>query len=378
EKAGQAFDEMLANYPRDGRMLNDAALIYAALGDYEKAIPMTRRSIELSPDFAGGYGNLANDLIATQRFDEAAKILQQEQARGIDEFLEHDALYFLSFEKNDNAALAAQDQWFAGHPDVQSFGLSLASDTEAYAGHLEKARAVTQQAAESAMQHDSRENGAIWLENGATREAAFGNVAEAREAAAAGLKMVPASEGVAAEAALAYAMTGDADHAEALAQDLNTRFPSDTQMQGLMLPAIHAQLALNRKDGAGAIADLQPALPPLAYGQISWMENLSCMYPDYVRGQAYLAQGQGPQAAAEFQRILDHSGIVWNCWTGALAHLGVARANALEMKGATGADADAARVRALGAYKDFLTLWKDADPNIPIYVQAKAEYGKLE
>jgi hypothetical protein len=119
-------------------------------------------------------------------------------------------------------------------------------------------------------------------------------------------------------------------------------------------------------------------MPPLAYGQISWVENLSCMYPDYVRGQVYLSEGQGPQAAAEFQRILDHSGIVWNCWTGALAHLGVARANALQAKSAQGADADAARVRALAAYKDFVTLWKDADPNIPIYVQAKAEYGKLE
>jgi tetratricopeptide (TPR) repeat protein len=260
EKAGQAFDEMLANYPRDGRMLNDAALIYAALGDYEKAIPMTRRSIELSPDFAGGYGNLANDLIATQNFDEAGKVLQQEAARGIDEFLQHNALYFVSFARGDSAAMAAQEQWFAGHADVQSFGLSLAADSEAYAGHLAKARVVTQQAAESAMQHDSRENGALWLENGSLREAAFGNFAAARQAAAAGLKLVPASEGVAAQAALAYALAGDADHAEALAQDLNTRFPSDTQMQGLWLPAIHAQLALNRKDAAGAITDLQPAM----------------------------------------------------------------------------------------------------------------------
>jgi Tfp pilus assembly protein PilF len=377
DKAAQAYQEIVDNYPRDGRMLNDAALIYAELGDYEKAIPMTRRSIEFSPEFGGSYGNLGNDLIAIQHFDEARQVFEQELALRIDDFLPHDALYFLGFAKGDTAAMAAEQQWFAGHADVQNFGLSLAADTEAYGGHLEKARGLTQQAAESAMQHDSRENGALWLENGALREAAFGNLLEAREAAAAGLKLVPASEGVAAQAALAYALAGDADHAEALAQDLNTRFPSDTQMQGLLLPAIHAQLALNRKDAAGAIADLQPAVPPLAYAQISWVENLSCMYPDYVRGQAYLAEGQGPQAAAEFQRILDHSGIVWNCWTGALAHLGVARANALQAKSAQGADADAARVRALAAYKDFLTLWKDADPSIPIYLQAKAEYAKL-
>jgi len=106
--------------------------------------------------------------------------------------------------------------------------------------------------------------------------------------------------------------------------------------------------------------------------------NISCLYPTYVRGEAYLAAGQGRAAAAEFQKILDHSGIVWNCWTGALAHLGVARANALQARTSQGADADASRVRALAAYKDFLTLWKDADPDIPILKQAKVEYAKLK
>ena len=116
----------------------------------------------------------------------------------------------------------------------------------------------------------------------------------------------------------------------------------------------------------------------MEFGQISFVANLSCLYPTYVRGKAYLAAGRGGAAAAEFQKILDHSGIVWNCWTGALAHLGVARANALEARTAQGADADAARVRALAAYKDFLTLWKDADPDIPALKQAKGEYAKLQ
>jgi len=149
-------------------------------------------------------------------------------------------------------------------------------------------------------------------------------------------------------------------------------------MQSLWLPAIKAQLALNRKDPAEALNDLQAA-SPIELGQLAFGD--SCLYNTYIRGEAYLAAGQGKESAAEFQKIIDHNGIVWSCWTGALAHLGVARANALQsrtFKGqGQGADADAARVRALAAYKDFLTLWKDADPDIPILKQAKAEYAKL-
>jgi len=117
----------------------------------------------------------------------------------------------------------------------------------------------------------------------------------------------------------------------------------------------------------------QAAAPPIELGQILFVNNMSCLYHVYVRGEAYLADGQGKEAAAKFQKIIDHSGIVWNCWTGALAHLGVARANALQAKNSQGADADLARSRALAAYKDFLTLWKDADPDIPILKESKAE-----
>ena len=148
-------------------------------------------------------------------------------------------------------------------------------------------------------------------------------------------------------------------------------------MQSLWLPAIQAQLALNKKNPAAALTALQAAFP-IELGQFSFVNNISCLYPTYIRGEAYLAAGQGNAAAAEFQKIIDHSGIVWNCWTGALAHLGVARANALQARTSQGADADAARVRALAAYKDFLTLWKDADPDIPILKEAKAEYAKLQ
>ena len=228
------------------------------------------------------------------------------------------------------------------------------------------------------MHADSKENGAIWQAIAAQREAAFGNAAEAKQSAAEALKLAPTSQGVEVEAALAFAMAGDTARAESLAQDLNKRYPLDTQMQSLWLPAIRAQLALNRKNPADALNALQAAAPPIELGQIIFVNNISCLYPTYVRGEAYLAAGQGAQAAAEFQTILDHSGLVWNCWTGALAHLGVARANALQAKMSQGADTDAARVRALAAYQDVLTLWKDADPDVAILKQAKIEYARLQ
>ena len=216
-----------------------------------------------------------------------------------------------------------------------------------------------------------------WQANAALQQAAYGNAAEARQSAAEALKLAPASQGVEVEAALAFAMAGDTARAESLAQDLEKRFPLDTQMQSLWLPAIQAQLALDKKNPAAALSVLQAASPS-SWGKFRSSTIFPAFIQVYVRGEAYLAAGQGSAAAAEFQKILDHSGIVWNCWTGALAHLGVARANALQARTSQGADADAARVRALAAYKDFLTLWKDADPDIPILKEAKAEYAKLQ
>src|SRR5439155_17104987 len=207
---------------------------------------------------------------------------------------------------------------------------------------------------------DSKENGAIFQANAALQQAAYGNTIESRQSATEALKLAPASQGVGVEAALAFAMAGDTARAESMAQDLGKRYPLDTQMQSLWLPAIQAQLALNKKNPAAALNALQAA-SPIELGQIGFVVNISCLYHVYVRGEAYLATRQGSAAAAEFQKILDHSGIVWNCWTGALAHLGEARANALEARTLQGADADAARVRALAAYKDILELWKDAD-----------------
>jgi hypothetical protein len=383
DKAEQALREVVENYPRlqefeSMDMSPDVMLggVYMDQGRYENAEVVTRQSLRFVPHHIYPYLMLSTDLLALQRFDEARQIIHDAQSRKMDNAAFHNALYALAFLGADSAAMAEQQQWFAGKPEYENVGLALASDTEAYGGHLGKARELTKGAVDSATRADNKESGAIWQANAAQREAAYGNVAEGRQMAAEASKLAPASQGVESEAALAFAMAGDAARAESLAQDLGKRFPLDTQMQSLRLPTIQAQMALGRKNPTLALNTLQAAAP-IELGNVAFANNISCLYPTYVRGEAYLAAGQGSAAAAEFQKIINHSGIVWNCWTGALAHLGVARANALQARTSQGADADAARVRALAAYKDFLTLWKDADPDIPILKQAKAEYAKL-
>jgi eukaryotic-like serine/threonine-protein kinase len=377
EKAVPAYQEEIESYPRDFRPHNYLGNALAALGQYEKAVDAFRQGVRVNPDTAIPYTNLANTEMALQRFEEARQTIREAQARKLDDFLFHLQLYTLALLKPDSAGMADELTWFTGRPEENS-GLSLAADTEAYSGHLGKARELTRRSVDSAIRADSRETGALWHENAAVREAAFGNLIEAKQATGEGLKLFPTSQGVEVEAALAYAMAGDTARAESWAQELNKRFPGDTQMQSLWLPAVRAQVALDRKNPAEALNDLQAVSAPIEFGQIAFVNNLSCLYPTYIRGEAYLAAGQGSAAAAEFQKILDHSGIVWNCWTGALARLGVARANALQARTSQGADADAARVRALAAYKDFLALWKDSDPDIPILKEAKAEYAKLQ
>jgi eukaryotic-like serine/threonine-protein kinase len=378
DKAERTYQEWIASYPRNSQPYLDLGNVYDEQGQWEKGRVAYSESLRLAPDNVAPYANLAYNLLALQLFDEAGLRVQQAGAAKLDNYNLHAALYALAFLKGESSAMAEQEEWFAGKPEYEHFGLSFASDTEAYAGHLGKARELTERSTESAIRTDNKEDGAIWQGNAALREAAFGNAARAKQAAAEALKLAPASQGVEDEATLAFAMAYDTARAESLAQDLNKLFPLNIQSQSLWLPAIRAQLALNRKNSAVALNALQASVPPTEFGQIFFVNNGSCLYHTYIRGEAYLAAAQGSAAAAEFQKIIDHSGIVWNCWTGALAHLGVARADALESRTSQGADADAARVRALAAYKDFLTLWKDADPDIPILKQAKAEYAKLQ
>jgi eukaryotic-like serine/threonine-protein kinase len=372
DKATETYEQWIESYPRNDGPYSTLGIVYALQGQYEKAGEVTRRALRLAPSF-GSYGNLAIYELALQRFDEVRQIIRDAQASKIDGFEFRNALYALAFLGADSAAMAEQQSWFAGKPE-ENVGLALASDTEAYRGRLGQARELTTRAVESAIRADNKESGAIWLANAALRQAAFGNSAEARKVAEAALELAPASQGTEVEAALAFAMANDAPRAESLAQDIRGRFPLDTQVQSLWLPAIQTQLAIGRKDTTYILNHPQNA-SALEYGAILFASNPSCLYPAYIRGEAYLEAGQGALAATEFQKILDHRGMVWNCWTGALAHLGAARANALQAK-TSRADA-AARVRALAAYKDVLTLWKDADPHLPAYVAARAEYARL-
>jgi tetratricopeptide (TPR) repeat protein len=351
--------------------------VYEEQGQYEKAGEVTRQGLSAdSGKRSPWYSNLANDALGLQRFGETRQIIHEAEGQKAVNPILHLCQYALAFLQADATAMSEQQRWFIGKP-LEFAMLELASDTEAYGGHLRKQRELTRQAVDAAIRADSKEDAAIFLAIAAQREAAFGNPSEARRTAAESLKIDPTSQGAKSEAALAFAMAGDATRAGSLAQDLDKRFPLHTQMQSIWLPAIRAQLALDRKDPVLALNSVQVA-SPIELGSISFVPNISCLYSVYARGEAYLSAGQASSAAAEFQKIIDHSGIVWNCWTGALAHLGVARANALQSRTSQGADADAVRVRALAAYKDFLTLWKDADPDIPILKQAKAEYVKLQ
>jgi eukaryotic-like serine/threonine-protein kinase len=379
DKAAETYQEEIDSYPREPAPYNNRGLIYAEEGQYEKAAELTRQALRLGPETALFYENLTNYTMALQRFDETRQLIREAQARKLDPVEFHMNLYQVAFLGADSTGMAEEQQWFAGKPDYENVGLSLASDSAAYAGHLAKARELTRRAVDSAARVDDKESGGIYLANVALEEAAYGYGAKAQNSAAEALKLAPANPGVAVEAAIAFAVVGDTTRSESLAQDLNQRFPLGTQMQSLWLPAIRARLALDgdRKDPSAAIHDLESA-STIELGLIPFYNNISCLYPVYVRGEAYLAAGQGSAAAAEFRKILDHSGIVSTCWTGALARLGAARANAMQIKTLQGADADAAHVRAMAAYNDFLTLWKDADPDVPVLKRARAEYAKLQ
>jgi tetratricopeptide (TPR) repeat protein len=371
DKAERSLREVVESYPRlqefESMDVSPHVMlggVYMDQGRYGEAEEVTRQSLRFVPHHMYPYLGLSIDLLALQRFDEARQVINEAQARQMDNVVFHRALYALAFLGSGSSAIAEQQQWFAGKPQHENVGFALASDTEAYRGHRDKARELTKLAVDSAIRSDSKENGAIHLADAALQQAAYGNPEEARQAATAALKLAPASTGIESEIAVAFAMAGDTGRAESLAQDLGKRFPLDTQIQSLWLPTIQAQLALDRKNPALALNTLHTALP-IEYGRSGFVPKICCLFPAYIRGEAYIASGQGSPAAAEFQKILDHSGIVGNCWTGALAHLGVARANALQEKTSQGADADAARVRALAAYKEFLALWEDADPEIP-------------
>ena len=254
--------------------------------------------------------------------------------------------------------------WAKGRPGEEDLLLTMQSDTEAYFGRMGEARDFSKRAVESARHADEPETAAQWQAQSALREVEFGNAGLARSEAKAA-RQIGSRRVTDAVIALALARGGDVAQAQAIADALDKKYPHDTQLQGYSLPSIRAAIALQKNDAAKAIEVLQPAA---VYELVGPGYLLGIMYPALLRGEAYLRLKQGKDAAAEFQKILDHPGIVMNHPTGALSHLGLARAYAMQ--------GDTAKAKA--EYQAFLTLWKDADPDIPIYQQAKAEYAKLQ
>jgi predicted Ser/Thr protein kinase len=377
EKANQTAELWIQVYPRDYFPYIFLGVDYMVLGQYEKAATVTREAPRLDPNNVIPYLNLGQIYLALNRFDEARAITDEAFGRKLEGIPLHLNLYALAFLQSNEAAMKQQADWAIEKTGAEDQMFSLESDTEAWSGRLGKARELSRQAVESARRNDEHEAAALWQANAAIREALFGNAEAARKNAAAAVALAPGSHFAEEQAALAYALASDAAHAQSLADDLAKRFPQDTVVQSVWLPTIRAQIETGRKNAARSI-ELLHAAAPYELGMLSTSAANSCLYPVYVRAEAYLSAQQGASAAAEFQKILDHRGLLWNCATGPLARLGLARAYALQAQSAQGADADAARAKARTGYQDFLALWKDADPDIPILIAAKSEYAKLQ
>ena len=367
KKARQSYDPWIEVYPRDAVPYGNLGADYMILGEYEKAATQTQEALRLEPNQIVEYANLGQIYLALNRFDESKATIQEALERKLDDIPLHMNLYALAFFEADAAAMKKQADWAVGKTGAEDALLSLESDSEAWAGKLGKARGLSRQAIDTARRSDEKEPAALWQANAAIREALFGNPDVARQDAAATAALAPGSHDAETQAALAYALAGDVVRAQSLANDLDKRYPQDTVMQSVWLPTIRAQIETDRKNASRSVELLQAAAP-YELGMLSGSATNSCLYPVYVRAEAYLSTQQGATAAAEFQKILDHRGMLWNCATGVLAHLGLARANTLQ--------GDTAKARA--AYQDFFTLWKDADPDIPVLIAAKAEYARLQ
>jgi serine/threonine protein kinase/tetratricopeptide (TPR) repeat protein len=366
DRAIETFREWEENYPRDDVAYTNLGTLYATEGKMEQGTEQTREGLRLNPDNVIAAENLLGFLVSLGHFDEARQVYQQTIARKLDDDTLHNVLYGVEFIARNPKGMAEQVAWFEGRPELQHEILALESNTESYYGHVAKAREVTRRAIEAALRADNKESGALWHLDSAWREAAFGNLEEAKREVVASLALAPNSRDVQQQAALILARIGDTGKARSLAEELAKRYPLHTMVQSYWLPTIQAQIALSVKDAAGAITQLRNTAN-LEFGLAVGNANSSCLYPTYLRGEAYLAAGQ-EGAAAEFQKIIDHPGLVWNCATGALAHLELGRAYVLA--------GDKAKTRA--AYQDFLTLWKDADPDVPVLKEAKAEFAKLQ
>jgi eukaryotic-like serine/threonine-protein kinase len=365
EKARQTYELWEQAYPRDDVAPRDLGVTYEFLGQYEKAFAEFSEAFRIEPVSGLNYANLVVGYLYLNRLEEARATAQEALAKKLDSPLLRLYLYQLAFLLNDGAGMAQQVTGSAAKPGTEDVLLASGADTAAYSGQLRKARELSRRAVASANAVEEKETAAGYESDAALREALFGNPVETRERVAASLGL---SRGRDAQygTALALAFAGDVPRSQVLANDLAKRSPKDTIVQFNYLPTIYAQLALSRDDAVKAVEALHSS-GPYELGIPGNGAFTPAMYPVYVRGEAYLAAHQGNEAAAEFQKIIHHPGVVFNEPIGALARLQLGRAYAM-----TG---DVAKAKA--AYQDFLTLWKDADPEIPVLKHAKAEYAKL-
>jgi DNA-binding winged helix-turn-helix (wHTH) protein/tetratricopeptide (TPR) repeat protein len=356
EKAKTAFETLAQTYPRASGPRNLLGFVYCTYGQYDKALLEYREAFRLSPESEMISENIINMYRSLNRLEEARATAEERLARKIDSPASHYFLYQIAFLQNDEAGMKQQITWEASKPGEEDTLLKMEADTAFYAGHLAKARSFSRRAIDLARRAEAKEGAGSYVAFEGLREAFFGNTVRARQGAAAALALSTGRE-VEFLAGMTFALTGQAVRAQGLAEDLAKRFPEDTVVHFEYLPPLEAQLALKRKEFSRAIKLLEPAAP----------YELAVLEAIYVRGSAYLGAHQGKEAAVEFQKIIDHPGIVVTDPLGVLAHLGVARAYVLQ--------GDTTKAKA--AYQDFLTLWKDADSDLPILIAAKSEYAKL-
>ncbi len=370
EKARQALELWAETYPRDLVAQVDRDANYGTLGQFNKSLEGLKRAVQMDPGSALAITDLFASSIETDHFEEARNLAVEAQTKKMDSPALHLGLYQLGFLQNDTAEMAKQVNWAKDQPGIEDALIAAEADVAAFYGQLAKAREFSRQAVASALKEGEKETASGYEADAALREALFGNPAEAKERASAALALASPRD-VEYGIALASALTNTSKNSQAQItkrmDDLARRFPEDTVVQFNYLPTVHAILQINTGNPAKAIEILEAARP-YELGSPSNISMSLSMYPVYVRGLAYLSAKQATQAVAEFQKILTHRGIVQTEPIGSLAQLGLARAYAPQI--------DA--VKAKAAYQDFLALWKDADPDIPILKQAKAEYAKLQ
>jgi eukaryotic-like serine/threonine-protein kinase len=366
EKAIQSAELWARSYPRDPDALTNLGYYYQLLGQYEKSATVGREAIREHPGTGPTYGNLMVDYLALDRLDEAKLMYGQAQGHNFDDPFLHDNMYAVAFLEGDTEEMNRQVAWATGKAGAEDLLLSAQSDTEAFHGRLGKARELSRRAVESAARSGQKETAAQWQLNSALREAEFGNPEQARQEVKAALALT-SSRDAQILAALTLARVGDIARAQVMAEELAKQYPVNTLLQNYWLPAIRGYTELRRGNAAQALKSLEPAVAyDLAFPQPQCEEG-GLLYPAYVRGQAYLLLHQGKNATLEFQKLLEHRGVILNSPLVALAHYQTARALAMSD--------DTAGARK--AYDDFFALWKDADPDIPILRGAKVEYGKL-